>query len=207
MTDIDSVVADVKKTFDLTARLKGQGRREGAVTVFLDEVAADALGGSDDILNQFGLVTGKTNWGVLGDIVEALAVDPDADVSDMRETAINLEKKLRASALTFRLRAVPELIVKDARRKGLASFGSKGKVPDESVMDFTSCMNAHLLAATIYQTVDAEGAEENGKLDYEGAALLEDFLPRSEYAKLYAKLQDVQFKQSISDTVTSDSDF
>lgn len=200
---VEEIVTEARKTFDLSARIKGRNLREGHVTVFTDEVAGAELGGDEEMKNAFGIVTGRNRWGALGDIAEAIAADSEADVTELQAAAEEAKAALEESALTFHLRAVPELVVKGARR---AAKKAHGTLPD-AVNEYNSTLYANLLASTIHKVVDADGAEQTGKLTVEAAADLEDYLPVHEYVKLVALLQEIQFKQAVSDSATGEASF
>ena len=214
MTDVDATEAEIeavakeaRKTFNLSDRLKGRTQRTGSVTVYLDEIAGQTLGGAEDIVNSLQMKVGRNRWGLLGEIDLAVFEEREEDIAALREKVDEVGFELYASAITFHLRAVPELITKKCSKDALASQGIKGKVPDEKILEFNSSFNANMLAACIYKTVDAEGSISEGVLSNAEAEELENLLPRSEYAKLYSKLQEIQFKQAISDSATSSATF
>ena len=206
-TEIQDIATESRKTFDMMETIKGRTMKTGAVTVYTDEPLADELGGFEDLKNVAGFVVSRDRWGVLGEIDERLSEDPKADIADLEAQAVELRVQLALTGIQFHLRAVPEIVSKVARRETMKALGIKGKVPAGDEMHFDEVYRAHMLAKTIFKAVDAEGAESEGELSPKAAGDLEGYLPRSEFAKLYAKLQHVQFKQSISSSVTAESDF
>lgn len=200
--EIEGVVAEAKKSFNMVDRIKGRDMRVDSVTIYLDEPTGTALGGARDIKNAFQVVTGRDRWGVLGEIDAAIAEDPAADVTELRNEAVELTKKLQESALTYHLHAVPDFIVKAARRSAKKAAGPRAQNSE----DYDDILYAHLIAAMIRKVVDADGAESGG-VDFEGATVIQEYAPPHEYLRLLAKVNEVQFKQAVSDQVTGSADF
>ena len=200
--EIAAVVTEAKKSFSLTDRVKGRNLRDDSVTIYLDEVTGAAIGGARDLKNGFGVTVDRERWGVLGEIDKAVADDPEADVSELRAEVVELMKTLRESALTYHLHAVPEVVVKAARRKAKQAVGPRA----QNIEDYDDTLYAHLLAAMVRKVVDADGAESGG-LDFDGAVIVQGYTPPDEYSKVIAKVNEIQFKQAISDQATGSADF
>lgn len=200
--EIEAVATQAKAKFNLSDRVKNRNLREATVTVYLDEVTGAALGGAEDKKTILGVVTGRERWGVLGEIDAAIAEDPEADVSVLRNQAIALTKTLQESALTLHLRAVPEVAVKSARRHAKKAAGTGA----DNASEYNEVLYNHLIAACVRKVVDSDGAESDG-FDLESAAELQDYLPSAEHNKILAKVNEIQFKQAVSDSVTGSADF
>jgi len=205
--DIEEIATEARKTFDLSDRLKKRRMRTDTQKVYTDEVLGNKLGWVKEVTNNFGMVVDTEHVGILGQIAEAKAADSDADVSKLREAAIDLKMELEQSALTFHLQAVPPIVAKVARRKARKVANVTGKnLTDEQTEDLTDAYMAQILSSVIVKVVDFDESE-SGALSVEQAGDLKDSLPPSEYEKLAAKLNDVQYRQAVGDQITADADF
>jgi len=205
--DLNEVVETARKTFDLSERLKGRGMRKGTQKVYTDEVLGNKLGWAKDLKNDLGMTVDHEWVGVLGSIARAISADKDADVSTLREEAIDLQVELEQSALTIHLQAVPPIIAKTARRKARKIAGISGKnLTDEQTEDLTDAYMAQMFANTIVKIVEFDESE-TGAINVGQAGELKDFLPPSEYEKLSVKLNEVQYRQAVGDQATADTDF
>ena len=127
------------------------------------------------------------------------------DAKDGKDSAFH---GVPESKLVFHLRAVPELIVKDIRRKARKAYIVKGSgnIPEDKMPEFLSTYSALLLAAITVNVDNADG-EESGPLSEALAADIENYLPAYEYKRLDAKVAEIQFQQSVADGVTANADF
>lgn len=212
MTDEDEYTTlrdNAASNFDLRARLQKRGLREGQITLYLDEDTGDELGTARDVKNQFGIVVERIQEGVLGEIDK---LDPEADdyeaaLRDLEAQKAALVEKLESTALIVKLRAVPPVIAKSAKRKARETLKIKGKVADEQIEDYNDAYLAHLLSDTIVSITDVESGAVNGKQTYEDCRALKELLPDQQFGRLDAKLADVQFADAVDASIASDSDF
>ena len=201
--EIDAVVTEAREGFDLGARLKGRKLRDGAITLFLDEEAGEALGDASEGTNAYG-VKYQTREGVLGALADATSED---DIARLEAERDELIAALEATALVVKFRAVPAIVVKDSRRKAKETLKIKGSVPEYLEEDFSVVFVDHVLAASITSIEDRVSGGVNGKQTYEQIKQLGEYLPRDEFQRLVAKQSEVQTKNTIGESVTGSADF
>jgi hypothetical protein len=149
------------------------------------------------------------------EIERASAELPQADTSEIDATIAEIEAKrdemvaeLEKTGLVIQLRAVPPVIQKDCHRKAKATLEiTEKKVPADKEDEFKASELAHLLSVVIQSITDIESDTVNDDVTYEDAKALMDFLPPSQWARLDAKLYEVQFTDAISRSIESQEDF
>lgn len=216
MTEIDpeivQTVTEAKSGFGLRERLNGRPFRTDDIIIFIDEPTGDLLGGATDKLDpKFGFVTGRIRSGVIGEI-DALA---GVDTEEARKELVRLEKRKKAllktlheTAWVFSLHGVPDIVVEGYKRETRTSLGIKGSVvPDEQDENYNAGFTARLFDAIILNVHDNRDGADSGKLGYEEAKDLSGFLPKSEYQRLSRKIAELQFKETVSESVTASADF
>ena len=211
MTDdtIEQHVAETQQGFDLKKRLQGIGLREGQITLFTDHETGEALGTARDVKNQLGITVDRVQVGILGDIDK---LNPESktyaeDLAALEVQRDELIAKLQETALVVKLRAVPPIIAKDGRRRAKVSLGIKGEVPADRTEEFDDAFTAHLLSDTIVSIEDVASGAVNGKQTYEDCRTLKEFLPPDQWQRLDHKLAEVQYKEAVSEAISSDTDF
>lgn len=220
---VDSAEEEGRSGYDLRARLRGANKLTQEITVYTDEVAGKELGGSEDELSPYGVKVGTRRWGIKGDLEElserldALRGQDNPDAEELAEIQSEvakaaaklpaLLKKLDESALVFTLKSVPELIVRDTRRKAKRAAGIKGKkiegFEEEYALEYTPL----LLVASVVSWKDKASGEEFSTLAVEEAKALADELPAGEFAKLDAAMIELSFKSHIGKQATDSADF
>jgi hypothetical protein len=142
--------------------------------------------------------------------------EPEApDTSELDATIAEIEAKhdalvaeLEQTGLVLQLRAVPPVIQKDCHRKAKATLEITEKnVPADKEDEFKACELAHLLSVVVQSITDIESDTVNDDVTYDDAKALMDFLPPSQWARLDAKLYEVQFTDAISRSIESQEDF
>jgi len=204
---VEDIATEARATFDFDDAIQGVTYRDGVQKVYRDSKTAQLIGHAIDLKNNLGQVVGRERKGLLGQIDAALAEDAEADVSDLREELSGLMLKLELSALTFHIVAVPSMIEKVQKSKARKQFAIKGgNVPDEVLQNFADKYTALMFAACISKVVNADGAA-TGQLTVAQAEDLVSYLHPSEFKKLDAKLNEVQFEQAVSSQAVLDADF
>jgi hypothetical protein len=209
--EVDKTIAEAKSSFDMRARLNGSARRKASIKIFTDEVAGEELGYAKDVVefNALGLTTGtkRERLGVLG------LIDGDDGSDDKYSLHLDSEEKrlcklLDESAITYNIAAVPPLVIDGVRRTSRKELGIKGSiVPDDDVENYNKVYLANLFMAVIPSFIDHATGETYTGLGRDGAASIKELLPASEYARLDAKIIEVQFKDAIDESVTAQADF
>lgn len=192
--NIEETVTEARETFSLRERLMNRPQRTGEVTVFTDEVL------------------GRKHQELSLQLEAARLVSDDSDESN--ERIAEIEKELREVAtevyktgLTFSLRAVPEIVVKDVRRKTRKNLNIKGKIPEDRLEEFNDAFTAGIFSKAIEGFRDHESDAKVDTFTYQDARDLADYLPKSEWEKVDRAVGDIQFSNSISEAVTEDADF
>lgn len=222
-TDIDDIQESVREGFDLRQRLLGGSPLEKVVTVYTDAATGAELGGAEDIEGQGGLVMGRRRWGLLGRLeevrlrAEALAkqevVDEEeiaaleAESADLTAKVKPLLKKLEKSALVFTIRAVPDLIIRDTRRKAREALGIKNKGIQGKEEEYSLEYTAILLSASVASYVDNATGKTHAGLTVQEARDLRDYLPAGQFPKLDKAMIDVSFEAQIGHHATDSPDF
>jgi hypothetical protein len=209
-SDIEQVAEDAQANYDLEARLRGRPMRERGITLFTDEVKGEELGGVEEIRNQLQMVVGKRRWGLIGDLDLLEQVEGEKDqaaIDDLKAKIAAKREELAETGVTVKLRAVPEIIVKDTRRKAKRYLGVKGKVGEDQIEDYSEEITNQVLAVTIQSIEFHEDDYKVEKVNVADARNLRSFLPPSEFDRLDRKLYEIQFQASISEQATDNTDF
>lgn len=234
--EIEGIAEEEKKTFNLKDRLHNRRARNETVTVYTDEVTGDELGGARDVRGQLGQVIGRRRWGVLGDIdllkseieiqqavitsapeeandtrekAQAVIDEKLAEIEVLKDKARPLIRTLNQSGLTFRLRSLPPVIKKDAKRQARKSLGITKKGLPEGVTeeDLGERTVAHLFVASVIDYTDHESGQVIPSIDLDGAIELQGHLPEGQWDKIDEAIGSLQYKSAIGDAVTDDADF
>lgn len=188
--DIQETATEARTSFSLRDRLMGRSQIEREVTVFTDEVSAE-------------------RYSQLKVLIEAarLVEQPEEDIEALEAELKEVAREVYSTGLTFWLRAVPEIIVKDVRRKTKKNLKIKGPIPAERTEEYAEAFTATLLTKAVVKYKDHESGEVIPQLTFQEARDLDDYLPREEFKKLDNKLSELQYRNAISDAVTEDADF
>src|SRR5687768_9714352 len=137
--ELEKIVADTKRGFDLKARLKNRGLRKATLTLFLDDEKGAELGWAHDLTDALGNVVGREQEGVVGELELAQQKLEDwlnnkghgdrtqEEIDGHRVTLANkvieleaqrdeLIAELTKTAIVVKLCAVPPKIQKDCHR-------------------------------------------------------------------------------------------
>lgn len=132
----------------------------------------------------------------------------DKKIAEAEKRRAELLEKLSNTGLTIKLRAVPPIIQKDARRRAKATLGITEKnIPDDRIADFVESETAHLMTMIFESITDNETGITNTETTYEDAIDLAGFLPAGQYTRLADKLSEVQFTDAISRSIEGQEDF
>ncbi|MDL5351101.1 hypothetical protein [Microbacterium sp. zg-YB36] len=223
---VEEIISEAREDYDLGARLAGITKRERKVTVFTDEVTGEQLGGVErTYVPNTKLIQHTRRWGVRGEqdelneklkvlLTQENVADEDvaeakAEAAELADRAEALEKKLAETSMTFTIRALPEFIMKDARRKAYRNLKLKPKggltaEEDEDVRD--EYLNV-VLSTSVTKWTDAAIGKTFDSLSLENARALKKNLLPEEWAKLEGALDELQARRAIGDAGTDSADF
>lgn len=227
--EFDEIQDEARKEFSLRDRLAGISQRRATVTVYTDAATGALLGVAEDEKDQFDLKTGRrTRRGLLGEMdaliestenaIATIKDDPDAVKAataalDKEQAALTrkitaAQKKLDSTALVFTLQTLPDIIIRDARRKARKELGLKAKsIPEDRLEDFTLEHVAQLVSASVSEWTDKQTGEKHAGLTVSQARDLRDYLPRGQFDRLDHAVAKLSFEAAISNSVTDSADF
>jgi hypothetical protein len=196
--DVKQIVTEAQEEFDLEARLTNRKMRTGQITVFTDEVLAEAHSDAERAV-------------ALLERARDIAGEDDDTENDalpaLKEAAAAALEELNKTAITFHFQAVPPIIQKAGRRKARKDMGLKSEVPADKVEEFSDLITAYLLSDCTVRYVDHQSGTTVNDLTVKAARALINFLPDAEFKRLDLKLGEVQFKNVISESATAQIDF
>lgn len=229
----EDIQEEARDGFDLVERLLSVSPRTKEVTIYTDVKAGAELGGAEDV-KQGDIVMGRRRWGIRGRIDEIsneaqslqsqreyLTLDGEAqDALDARAAELEKEMKaltkrippllktLTATALVFTLRTLPDIIIRDARRKAKQNLDLKGKnIPEDRAEEYSLEYAAILLAESTSQWVDNKSGKVYHSLSIKQAHDLKDYLPAGEFDKLDRAMYKLSMESAIGKNATDDLDF
>jgi len=217
--ELDAVVEETQADFDLFENLKSRPMLEDSVVVFTDEITAKQLGGVTVSQNMVGDDTTE-RWGVLGRISEiASQIDHPGTLPEekkellkeakgLKAEALELHKKLLETSATVTIRAFPKIAQKVINREVKKRFVKKGqsKVDESRMEEFQEAFTHAVLSESIVGVTQASGAKKS-HLEVEEVEGLENFLPDTEWDKIVALLNKVQYKDVIAKNAGEQLDF
>lgn len=231
-SSVTEIAAEARSRMDLRERLMGITRREKTVTVFTNDELGRELGGAEDLyVPGTALKSGeRRRWGVAGEL-DALAAradsltkqieagtlseeDAEPILSEMeRDRAIHtkrakrLVEDLKKTSFSFTLRAVPEIVIKDARRQARQNLGITKKGTEGREQEFADEFAAVLLTLSVASWVDHETGVESNSLSLDEAHALKELLPYGQFPRLDRAMAELSMESQIAESVTSDLDF
>lgn len=214
--ELDQIVAQTKKGFDLHARLHNRGLRKATITLFLDDDMGSKLGQVDDLVDIMGNVTGRLREGIMGRIEEIESLSEEErkkapiakELANLKDEREKLVAEMFKSAITVKMQAVPPIIQNDSRRKAKRDLEITEKdIPSEKAVEFNMAYTAHLLSVVIQSITDNETGAVNDEVDVQDAKELMDHLPPGQFSRLDQALNKVQFTDAISRSIEGQEDF
>lgn len=230
--EFDEIMDEARTGFDLRDRLAGVRRRQKTVTVFTDSETGAELGGVETkYLPGTDIVQGKRRWGVQGRLDElrekadslAKRIEQTPTLADeyrqeiaaleeemkgLSDEASTLLKKLQETALIFKMQALPDIIIRDTRRKARKALDIKGKDIPESMQEQYGLEHvATLLAASVQSWKDNSDGKVYDSLSVQQARDLRDYLPAGQFPLLDEAMLELSFQASIGEHATDSADF
>src|SRR5690606_2935342 len=135
--------------------------------------------------DDFGIKTGRrVRKGLIGELdelreraaliaetgseeeAEAAIVEIEAAKKRLQSKVKKIQKQLRDEALVFTLQSVPELVIKDSRRKARKALGIKGKgIPESRQDEYNDEYTCQMLAASVLSWEDKKVGKKFSSLN------------------------------------------
>ena len=204
----EAAVVEAKSSFDLKSRLQGRMLRTGSITIFTDEIAGEKhMAVSEELVRENHKAREAYIDKETGEVlIAAISLDKKR-IAVLEKQQAALVKEIDATALSFEWRAVPEIVVKDARRRTHAIYDVNGSLPDGKELDFGDYFTAYLLSKAVTRFKDHESGTISTVLTIEDAQAMAEFLPAAEYLKLNMAFTKTQFTTAIAHEATDHADF
>lgn len=228
-SDIEQIQDEAREGFSLRDRLAGVSQRRKTVTIYTDSAVGAELGSAEDQTDGLGLKTGRrVRKGLLGEMdalterieielaragtdkeaVAAVQADFDKAEAALKRKIKAAQKKLNETAMVFTLQALPDIIVRDARRKARKELGIKNKnIPEDKQEDYSLEYTAQVVAASVATWVDNLDGKTHTGLTVEQARDLRDLLPFGQFARLDHAVYELSFEAAIGNQATDSADF
>lgn len=137
------------------------------------------------------------------------------ELTPMLEKAAELEaaadavrEQVRRESLSVELRAIPYAIARAAARRARKALGITQKgIPADMQEEFDERQLLELAYDQVQRWRDNRTGEEGTKLDMAVIEAMRDFLPLSQSAKFFSMVNDLQFKNAISESAIAQADF
>lgn len=223
---IDAIQDEAREGYSLFERLSESTHRTKTVTVYTNAALGAELGYALDE-EDMGIRTGRrVRKGLLGELDElkerAARIAADG-TEEEAEAAIDeigkakkrltaqvkkIQKQMQADALVFTLQSVPELVIKDARRKARKALGLKSKgIPEAQQEEYNDEYTCQLLSSSVVSWEDRKAGKTFHSLSVEEARNLQNLLPRGQFPLLDAAMVELSFEATIANAAVDDVDF
>lgn len=139
----------------------------------------------------------------------AAAMAPlEEKVAEMEEQATEARKQVAAESLSVELRAIPYGIARGAARRARKTLGITQKgVPEDMQDEFEEEQLMELAYDQVVRWRDNRTGKEGTKLTLEELRTFRDYLPLSQSSKFFNTVNDLQFKNAISESAIAQADF
>ncbi|GAB2699479.1 hypothetical protein BKA24_001806 [Microbacterium marinum] len=211
----DQIIAEATESFDLIDTLEHRPLVTDSITLYSDEPAGRELGGIEQLYKEvkgIRVPAGKRRWGALGEIDLLRETNKDGvndeAISAQLTIAEAAKAKLEASALTFHFQGLPEFIMEEARASAQAAVGIEkmSEITPEQGEQFSDRLSAEIVSRIVTVIVDAKGRTAPVP-SADAIPKARTRFPRTEWARLAAKISEVQYAASISEQAVGNADF
>lgn len=201
---IEEVVTEARAEYSLLDRLKGINRRSETVITYTDEVLGEKHGKLKEQLDDLKALIKPIEGVVLTqEVIDAT----NAEIEKWQPALDAARAELEKSAFVFTLHALPPIAEKVITRETRKAMGIKGQIPDERVEEWISLYNARMISQQVDRFEDRLTGVTKSSISIDEALWLEEQLPKWEYAKLKAKADDLQLRNTIGELATDSADF
>jgi hypothetical protein len=131
-----------------------------------------------------------------------------AKADELEAAAQEVRDAVRKESLSVELRAIPYSIARGSARRARKALDITQKgIPAELQDEFEERQLLELAYDQVQRWRDNRTGEEGTKLEMEVLEALRDFMPTSQSAKFFSTVNDLQFKNAISESAIAQADF
>ncbi|WP_025157276.1 hypothetical protein [Leifsonia aquatica] len=132
----------------------------------------------------------------------------EAKLAELDAAAAAIRDEVRSNSLSIELRALPFAIARGASRRARKALGITEKgIPADQEEAFQERNLLELAYDQVVRYRDNSTGEEGVKLSVEELEALRDFLPISQMSKLFTTVNDLQFRNAVSESAIAQADF
>lgn len=200
----EEIVAEAKKKFSLSDKLKGITHSRDKVLVFTNMEAVKARNDASEKMTELE-----------EDIARAEVKDKPALLERFNEAQDDFEAKnseMLRTALAFHLRGVPKVVIDRCNREADQQY------PPDTLSDPTvrkqreALYVRHLLCHVVEKVADADGdswtlVKDDGKPDLELAGQVQNDLPAAQWARLDNAIGRLLWTDTLGQAATNDPGF
>lgn len=231
---IEAVVEEAREGFNLIDQIKNRAMRTAEVVVGFDEVNGARLGQIEESIAQINDVLERAT-AQTEDLDELRASLDSLDIEDrvevekkiaerealleglapirenlagLQAAADELREEVRKSSYVIELRAIPPLIARGATRRARAALNITEKgIPEALYDEYQKQVTLELCHDQMVRFTDRSTGESRNKLTVAEISALNDYLPISQAEKLFAEVNDLQFRNAVSESAIAQVDF
>lgn len=131
-----------------------------------------------------------------------------AKAAELDASANLVREMVRKESLSVEMRAIPYGIARGAARRARKHLGITQKgIPAEQADEFEERQLLELAYDQVARWRDNRTGEEGTKLPMEVIETMRDFMPLSQSGKFFSTVNDLQFKNAISESAIAQADF
>lgn len=129
-------------------------------------------------------------------------------VAEMDAAADEVRTKVNKESLSVELRALPYAIARGSARRARAALKITEKgIPEDMQDAFEERQLLELAYDQVVRFRDNKTGQSGSKLSIEEIEAIRDFLPLSQSTKFFSTVNDLQFKNAISESAIAQADF
>lgn len=129
-------------------------------------------------------------------------------LKEMEASAEEVRAQVNKESLSVELRAIPYKIARGSARRARKALGITDKgIPEDLEEDFAERQMVELAYDQVVRFRDNKAGVSGTKLTIEQIETIRDFMPMSQSGKFFTAVNDLQYKNAISETAIAQADF
>jgi hypothetical protein len=209
LAGIEAALGQLRNILDKAERNIAAGKEYARIALALEEEIEAAEEGTDlDIdslrADQADAEAEAAQRAKLGDDIKPVL----AKAQELEEAAETVREQVRGQSLSVELRAIPYKLARGSARRARAALEITQKgIPAEKQDEFEERQLLELAYDQVARWRNNSTGEQGGKLDMEVIETMRDFLPISQSSKFFTMVNELQFKNAISESAIAQADF